>query len=360
MNSKDIYVIYSDDIRKMTRTLLDSIDLASDIGDRAKSIVLKPNLVVSVTPDSGATTHTEIISELISYLKEKGFSDITIAESAWVGDSTIRGFKVNHYEDFNVPLVDIKADEYRRVTKEGITMELSEVVLNADYVINLPVLKGHCQTNMTCAMKNLKGIMSDRSKRLFHQKGLMHPIAALNAAFKPSITIVDGICGDLDFEEGGNPVISNRMFAAKDSVLMDAYAASLLGFCLDDVPYIELGEEFGAGCSRVELANIIELNKPTEAKMLTPKGEVKRLASFTDAADACSACYANLIHALKRMDQEGMLSQLRGRKICIGQAYRGKEVELGVGACCSKARRGVKGCPPSANDILQMLTSSER
>jgi len=352
----DIYVIYDSDIRKMTRQLLDSIDLEKDIGDRSKSIVLKPNLVVSVTPDTGATTHTEIIAAVIDYLKEKGFEDITIAESAWIGDSTQRGFQVNHYEQFGVPLVDIKRDEYEKVTVEGIPMELSKTILSADYVINLPVLKGHCQTNMTAAMKNLKGIMSDRSKRLFHQKGLMKPIAALNAAFHPSLTIVDSICGDLDFEEGGNPVTSNRMFAGKDSVLLDAYAASLLGFSIEEVPYIELGEAYGAGCADLFQAKIVELNKPTLGNPISPKGEVKHLAKYTEPKEACSACYANLIHALKRLNQEGLLSILPKEKICIGQGYKGESPAIGIGSCCAKAKIRVKGCPPSANAILEVLT----
>ncbi|CCK80797.1 conserved uncharacterized protein, DUF362 [Desulfobacula toluolica Tol2] len=30
-------------------------------------------------------------------------------------------------------------------------------ILELDRLINIPVLKGHCQTAMTCALKNLKG-----------------------------------------------------------------------------------------------------------------------------------------------------------------------------------------------------------
>ena len=35
--------------------------------------------------------------------------------------------------------------------------------------------------------------------------------AALAAALRPELTIVDSLCGDLDFEEGGNPVPTGRM-----------------------------------------------------------------------------------------------------------------------------------------------------
>lgn len=329
----------------------------AEIGDRSRKILLKPNLVIATTPASGATTHVEIISEIISYLQEKGFNDISIIESSWVGDSTERAFKVNHYERFGVPLIDVKKDNYRKVTVKGITMEISETALSDAYLINLPVLKGHCQTAMTCAMKNLKGLLSDKSKRLFHSLGLMKPIAALNAAVKPDLTIVDSICGDLDFEEGGNPVQTDRMLAGKDSVLLDAWCAKLLGFSTEEVEYIPLGEAYGAGSADLSTVKLVELSKPEAGIKAQPTGEARRLAEYTLQDNACSACYASLIHALKRMDEAGELRYLKGRKICIGQGFKGKELEIGCGACCSGAVHGVKGCPPTASAIIDMLVN---
>jgi hypothetical protein len=53
---------------------------------------------------------------------------------------------------------------------------------------------------------------------------------------------------------------------------------------------------------------------------------------------------------------------LRVRKeIAIGQAYRGKSIKgLGVGNCCIGADCCVKGCPPTASDVLAMLRAAER
>ncbi len=361
MKSKDIRVIYGKDIAAMTRRLMEAYGVEDKIPSKSASIGLKPNLVIAATPDTGATTHMEIITGIIEYLQEKGFGNISIVEGSWVGDDTERAFRVNGYHNvakkYGVGLYDLKKDKYVRKSAGGIDMEISSKVLGLDYLINLPVMKGHCQTNMTCAMKNLKGIMSDRSKRLFHQKGLMLPIAALNAVYSPSLTIVDAICGDLDFEEGGNPVETGMMMIGDDSVLIDAYCASLMGFQLDDVPYIGLGEEMGAGCADIGKANIIELNKPENSPVAVPRRYASRLSSLTNPKSACSCCYANLIHALKRMDDEGELYALNGEKIAIGQGWKGQEMEIGVGACCHKARHGVVKCPPSAQDILDMLRS---
>ena len=45
----------------------------------------------------------------------------------------------------------------------------------ADFLINVPVLKAHCQTLFTCALKNLKGVIPDKEKRRYHTLGYPPP-----------------------------------------------------------------------------------------------------------------------------------------------------------------------------------------
>lgn len=360
MKQNDIILTYGTDPVAMTRSLLDAIGIEDLIPDRHASIALKPNLVVAVRPDGGATTHPAIVEETISYLRERGYDRIRIVESAWVGDSTKEGFRVNGYDRisraYRVPLVDVKDDEYEKRSAGGISMEVSKTILDTDFVISFPVLKGHCQTNMTCALKNMKGCLSDRSKRAFHSMGLHKPIAALNAVRCADLVIVDSLNGDLDFEEGGNPVRTDRMFAARDSVLCDSFGAQLLGFELRDVPYIQLAERLGVGTSDLERANIVSLNEPQGERNARPTGAVASLASHTLPDSACSACYGNLIHALKRLDEVGRLDGL-DTKICIGQGYRGVQDpdKVGVGICTRGLGKSLPGCPPKAIDMIGFI-----
>ena len=332
-----IAVIYGRNISDMTRKLLDAFSLPSLIGDSDSRIVIKPNLVTVSDPDEGATTHTEIVEATVQYLQEHGFTDLTVAEGSWVGASTEECLRrLGYYrlrDRYGIKLVDTKKDSYRKVSPDGIAMEISETFLSAGFIINIPVLKGHCQTMMTHAMKNLKGCLSDKSKREFHRLGLDRPIAALSTVIRPGLTISDGICGDLDFEEGGNPVETDRMMAAADPVLLDAYAATLMGFSPESIGYIR--EARNLGLIRSYDWEIEELSKPVAAAA-GPSGAVRRLSCHTAPDDACSACYASLIHALKRLDDEGALGKLGKRKIAIGQGYRGKSPEIGVGSCCSR------------------------
>ena len=189
--------------------------------------------------------------------------------------------------------------------------------------------------------------------------GLHQPIAHLAAVLPTQLTIVDGICGDLTFEEGGNPVPMGRVFAGRDPVLVDAYAASLLGLAVEDVPYIALAAGLGVGTDDLAKAEIMESNP--EAKAAQPFRLSRRgqsLASYIEEREACSACYGSLIHALHRLEEEGELNRLGlgAKAIKIGQGFRGESgAGLGVGVCTRGLDSSVPGCPPTAREIKAFL-----
>ena len=81
---------------------------------------------------------------------------------------------------------------------------------------------------------------------------------------------------------------------------------------------------------------------------------VRRFAKYIDEQNACSACYAALICALRQHSDS--FSRYSGSTIKIGQAFRNQKcVGFGVGNCCSGCDRHVPGCPPTATQILEML-----
>jgi len=228
-----------------------------------------------------------------------------------------------------------------------------------DYLINLPVLKAHCQTKLTCALKNLKGCIPDHEKRRFHRLGLDRPIAQLASVLPVDLTIVDAICGDLTFEEGGNPVPMGRLIAGTDPVLLDSYAASLLGLATAEIPYLTLAAALGVGSTDLSTAKLAEVNpEAKQAGKFRLTGRAEGLARHVDERKACSACYGSLIHALHRLDEEGELKRLtrKGERIKIGQGFRGEHgAGIGVGACTRNLDYSLPGCPPTAREIKVFL-----
>jgi len=349
-----IWQVYGTDAHAMTVELLEACE-AIRLVPSGGSVALKPNLVLSSRPEEGAVTHPGVLSGCIEYFQTHGIRDISVIESSWVGDKTLRAMKRAGYDQvcdrYDVPFFDLKKDDTRTVQTAIGPMDICARALDAGLLVDLPVLKGHCQTRMTCALKNLKGCIPDHEKRRFHALGLTQPIAALSAALHPGLIVVDSICGDLNFEEGGTPIQTNRMYVGTDPVQIDAYGRSLMGLDANEVPYIELAESFGAGEARWSEDDLVLLNEPRDAEPYpTPSGTVERLTRHVHQDQACSACFAALVRAL-------YASRLgANHEIYIGQGWQGKQMEgVGIGRCCAGATHCVMGCPPTAGSIVRAL-----
>lgn len=353
-----IWKIYGTDYKEMTKKILAAADLAGRIGDRKARIGIKPNLVVPSPAQFGGTTHPEILAGIIEYLQERDFTDIIVAEGSWVGDRTPIAYDYCGYhmltEKYGVPLIDTQKEKWHEVDCAGMKLNITNVVDQIDFLINVPVMKGHCQTKMTCALKNMKGLIPNTEKSRFHRMGLHKPIAHLQAGIHQDFIVVDHICGDLDFEEGGNPVVRNCVMAATDPVLVDSYACHLMQYAVDEVPYVRMAERLGIGTTDLSQAEIIRLNGSGEEEELPRQDRILEVSYAVEEVDSCSACYGNLVHALNQLREEGLLDRLRDR-IAIGQGMQGKTGPLGIGRCTKDFDTCIMGCPPEPEKIYEEL-----
>ena len=399
MQQNEILRSYGTDYINMTKGLLEAADIASDIRGKCGSsarlhIGIKPNLVCPTPADFGGTTHPEIAAGIIEYLTEHGFNkdEIEILEGSWVGDKTAEAFEYCGYNalslKYGIQLKDMQK-EHDTVSRDcaGMKLNICQHALDLDYLINVPVLKGHCQTKITCALKNMKGLIPNSEKRRFHSLGLHKPIAHLNTVLKPDLIVIDHICGDPDFEEGGNPLTRNCIMLAKDPVLTDAFTAKVLGYKPEEIEYITIAQRLGIGSTELDKAVIRTVSgevtdgepkdnngseggspkstyreiRQADAKSRTDTRKAVEISYAVEEIDSCSACYGRLIPALDRLKAEGLFDELlkamNGSKLGIGQGYRGKHGSFGVGNCTLGFDYCIKGCPPESEDIYMALRS---
>ena len=356
MNRNEIWRSYGTDYKEMTKRLLVQSGLEEMLPGKTAKIAVKPNLVTPAPAKFGGTTHPEVVAGIIEFLQERGYGNIVIAEGSWVGDKTAEAFDYCGYNslaaEYGVELLDMQKQKGVSVDCGGMDLEICRCVKDWDFLINVPVLKGHCQTHITCALKNMKGLIPNTEKRRFHTMGLHKPIAHLNAGIHQDFIVIDHICGDLDFEEGGSPVVRNCVMTACDPVLVDAYVCSLLGYETGDVEYVGLADRLGIGSS--DLSDLRLITCEGEPFEDLPEHRHLDVSYAVDEVDSCSACYGVLIPALDRLREEGLLDRLPAQ-ISIGQGHRGKTGKIGVGNCTAKFDFCIKGCPPKEEDIYQQL-----
>ncbi len=398
MTRNEILRIYGTSYTEMTERLLKGAGLIDEIRKKAEEtypgsgranagipedfmIGIKPNLVTPNPAMFGGTTHPEVIEGILRYLLDAGIKtgQIVILEGSWVGDWTAEAFDYCGYLDlaerYGISLKDLqKETRIDTVSCAGMDLQICSIAREVDFLINVPVLKGHCQTKVTCALKNMKGVIPNSEKRRFHRMGLHKPIAHLNAGIRQDFIVIDHICGDPDFEEGGNPLVRNCIMAALDPVLTDAYTCRVLGYETSEVAYITMAANLGIGSCDLETLRLYTLEgeipegEPRdgmpEAGDTASAQEIntRKLVDISyavDEIDSCSACFGTLLPALDRLRSEGMLDRLMkkldGSRICIGQGYRGRSGRLGIGNCTAGFEYCVPGCPPKEEEIYEAL-----
>lgn len=386
MEKNEIYVGIGSNYKQMAFRAAEWSGLEKMIPSKEAKIAIKPNLLGPIPAKEGATTHPEVVAGLMEYLFQKGFHHVEIMEGSWVGDKTQDSVECCGFdalcERYGVPFIDLQKDTGVVTDCSGVPIKICSHALEADFLINVPVLKGHCQTRMTCALKNMKGVIPNAEKRRFHRMGLFDPIGHLSAGIHQDFILVDSICGDLTFEDGGHPVQQDRLIAGRDPVLIDAFGAQLLGLELSEVPYIGIAQSCGIGSSDVSNAHIYTERKGCPARTDSgadflssqdrtdknsgagertdgpgPGKNLRASLSFMDKAEeieSCSACFAALAPALERLDRETLLEKL-DVKVCIGQGFRGRGGELGIGSCTSGFDHSLPGCPPDSENIYNFL-----
>ena len=350
-----IFVNYGSDIKKCTYDTLKASDIGSYLNPKDK-VSIKPNLVVPGPASGGATTHPEVVEGIILFLRDLGVDSINIIESSWIGASTKRAFRDCGYEELSkrcgVSLFDLKNDSSTLLRYGGYDIAVCDRALNTDFLINVPVLKAQCQTGMTCCVKNLKGCIPDSEKRRFHSIGLHRPIAALGMLLKTGYCVVDSVCGDLSFEEGGNPVTANRIIAGRDPLAVDSYCAELIGYRPDEINHLAHLKEYSKGEYYSDKTGVKELNvsdKPVNKTVGNRTAD--RYRGRINEDSACSACYSSLVRALYRMGTSPAAGDIH-----IGQGFKGRGGKgIGIGNCASGFETCVMGCPPKATDIMDLL-----
>ena len=139
---------------------------------KGQKVVIKPNIGWDRTPELAGNTNPELIKALVKKCFEAG------AEKE-AGGIIMPGNDEKYFKEVDIP--------------NGVTLKkakIHESLIEADAWINVPILKNHGGAKLSCAMKNMMGIVWDR--RFFHQNDLQQCIADICTwKKKPVLNIVD-------------------------------------------------------------------------------------------------------------------------------------------------------------------------
>lgn len=133
------------------------------------------------------------------------------------------------------------------------TMQFPQLVMQVDSIINLPVLKTHVITGITCALKNHWGLLP-RFRYQYHP-WVCDVIAEINRQVRHTVcSLVDAtVCIEGSGPKTGHPIVASVIMGSRDRVAVDALALRFMEMDPDLAPHVRLCEERGVGSCQVEL-----------------------------------------------------------------------------------------------------------
>ncbi|MFW6009394.1 MAG: DUF362 domain-containing protein [archaeon] len=215
---------------------------------KGKKILLKPNFLVPTHEEEPVTTKNEIIIAMIETLNLMGDYDIIISDSP--GFSTAYNVAkkkgllnlISRYE--NVTLRDYNS--FKIIEGDEIKLKIAGLIDEVDEIINLARFKTHTFQTLTCATKNLFGLVYKSEKQKEHLKhhskedfGKMLFFLQEKLNKKVTLNLVDGIIGmQGNGPRSGESKRLGQIIISKDPILCDLVACEIILVMPKKIPYL--------------------------------------------------------------------------------------------------------------------------
>jgi len=234
-------------------------------------VVIKPNASFNTSAERGATTHPALVKRVVEHCFEAGARRVYAIDHVLTSNAYRDSGIQRAVEDAGGTMVSIESNSaYGKVVVPGgrrlRETEVHELVAEADRLINIPVLKNHGSTGISCALKNLMGLVWDRN--YYHRNNLDQCIADFPLYRKPDLNVVDAYFVMADGGPRGrndSRVLNAKMqFLTPDIVAADAAAlaqAAQLGVRgTGGVGFVDRAAENGLGVRDLGSLDIARLS----------------------------------------------------------------------------------------------------
>ena len=373
MRRFQVSVVKEEDAFAGVREALDLLGGMEKFVDRGDEVLIKPNNIISRYV-RGTVTSAEVVAAIALLVKEAGGRPF-IGENRLVYDPSSAGFEDScgrHYHDAlaqigleeEAPLVDLMASEMVKVEIPDARVFKSTViaraVLDADKIIDVPVLKTHDQTQVTLGIKNLKGVLPWSEKKRSHAKSVERAIVDLCSFLKPALVVVDGLVGAEGMgPTGGSPVKMDLIIAGGNALAADMVATSVMGFDIERIKFLKYAVESGLGPTGLEEIEVLgEGIEAVRRVFLSAQCVVLRqyeeMGIDVISQNACSGCWAEFRHIYYSLGEER--TKLKGLTFVLGKVGETPcpDGAIILGECArTVADRGtfLPGCPPHHDEI---------
>ncbi|MGC9328507.1 MAG: DUF362 domain-containing protein [Candidatus Hinthialibacter sp.] len=244
----------AEEAEKLTRAAIDALGGMSKFVSKGDVVFVKPNIGWDRTPELAADTNPDVVATLITMCFEAGAKEVKVSDHTCNLErrTFARSGIQKAAEDAGANVFFLNPRRYQKMAINGKLIKEWEVypeIIEADALINVPIVKHHGLSKVTLGLKNLMGVIGGSRDR-FHQQ-IDQALPDLAAFVKPDLIVLDAIRVLLrNGPVGGNPkdVARKDLIAAgTDQVALDAFGSTLLGHKPEEIGHIKEAADRGMG-----------------------------------------------------------------------------------------------------------------
>ena len=250
-------------------------ELLSSIGgidfiESGMTVVIKVNLVSAMKPEQAATTHPTLVCALVDMLTARGARVIVgdspggLYNSVFVG----RVYSASGMREVEAHGAALNSDFSEKSAEfaEGKVLHsftYTGYLDKADLIINFCKLKSHGMMGMSCAAKNMFGVIPGVIKPEYHYRypkyeDFANMIVDLDEYFHPVLSIADAVIGmEGNGPTAGTPRRLGCLLASRSPHALDMVAAKIIGLTPAEVPTLSAAINRGMIPERVEDINLV-------------------------------------------------------------------------------------------------------
>jgi uncharacterized protein (DUF362 family) len=244
----------AEEARRLTRQAVDALGGMGRFVSKGDVVWVKPNIGWDKRPEQAANTNPDVVATLVTMCLAAGAKRVVVSDNAT--NSAMRTFPRSGIQEAaqkaGAQCDFLDSRKFRSMSIKGKVLSEWEVyseVVEANKLINVPIVKHHGLCRATLGLKNLMGVVGGARNR-FHQD-LTNTLVDLAAFLKPTLVVVDAVrVLTANGPVGGNLADVARkdtVIASVDQVAADAYAATLLGIKPQEIGYVAEAAARGLG-----------------------------------------------------------------------------------------------------------------
>jgi uncharacterized protein (DUF362 family) len=229
--------------------LLNALEWQSVVFPGAK-VVIKLNLNTAEPSKIESANTSPVLVDALCRVMQSRTSEITLVEAHGYRYSAEEAFRAAGIyeiaERAGAKVVNLSLQPCRDVGNPMLG-QLPEILLDADVFITMPVIKTHCLTYFTGALKNQWGCIP-RYDRIALHHSLDRFLVKLQGILHPKLCIMDGIVGvEGRGPTNGKPRRLGIILGSSDAVALDSTAMRLVGLDSTKSRHVLMAHEAGLG-----------------------------------------------------------------------------------------------------------------